>query len=146
MPDFLTPGLRAWPEAGADNAIRATPHQRVRTELAHLAAHHRLPAWGDRPARADHGLLGKVADSLAAYYDIAVGDHGQAIQAIAAEAPNSTTEDLARRLDISMASASEHATVLRQAGLTRSHRQHRTVRHRVRSERGLRWGGRPAAA
>jgi DNA-binding transcriptional ArsR family regulator len=246
VPDFLTPGTQAWPAAGAYDAIRATPRERVRSELARLAAHHRLPAWGNRLAQADAPVLGKVADSLAGYYDLAVGEYAPAIQAVLdadraaraetlafrgvdallrelhptiaweppflvlpcrgesvyrlagrgllisghyfcwprprvqlndsdtpvlvhpvtwdplhhpspgladrderadialsaalgrtrarvlltiAEAPNSTTAELARRLNISMASASEHATVLRQAGLTLSHRRHRTVRH-----------------
>lgn len=251
VPDFLTPGAQAWPEAGAYDVIRATPRGRVRTELARLAAHHRLPAWESRLAQGDDCcVLDTVADSLAAYYDLAVGDHAPAIQAVVdadraaraetlafrgvdallrelhptisweppflvlpsqqesvfqlqgrgllisghyfcwprprvqlndvdppvlihpvtwdplhqpspgltggdkrgdaalaavlgrtrarvllaiAEAPNSTTADLARRLDISMASASEHATVLRQAGLTHSHRQRRTVRHSTTS-------------
>lgn len=41
----------------------------------------------------------------------------------------STTGELARRADISAASASQHATVLRQAGLVSTHRQGNTVRH-----------------
>ncbi|WP_394296739.1 ArsR/SmtB family transcription factor [Nocardiopsis gilva] len=40
-----------------------------------------------------------------------------------------TTGELARRLDISMASASEHASLLRAAGLVASERQGNTVRH-----------------
>ncbi|MDW8806541.1 winged helix-turn-helix domain-containing protein [Streptomyces scabiei] len=41
----------------------------------------------------------------------------------------STTGELARRADISAASASQHATVLRQAGLISTRRQGNTVRH-----------------
>jgi DNA-binding transcriptional ArsR family regulator len=40
-----------------------------------------------------------------------------------------TTGELARRADISAASASQHATVLRKAGLISTSRQGNTVRH-----------------
>nr|WP_204008201.1 winged helix-turn-helix domain-containing protein [Virgisporangium aurantiacum] len=40
-----------------------------------------------------------------------------------------TTSELARRVGISAASASEHATVLREAGLITTHRHRNTVRH-----------------
>ncbi|MFF3699042.1 ArsR/SmtB family transcription factor [Streptomyces sp. NPDC002221] len=246
VPDFLMPCAHAWPEAGAYDAIRATPGARVRSELARLSAHHRLPEWGDRLARADDTALARVADGLAAYYDLAVAAHAPALQAVLdadraaraetlafhgvdallralhptitweppylvlpsrtdsvfqlqgrgllisghffcwprprvqlndcdapvlihpvawdplhqpapgltrngnradpalsavlgrtrarvlltiAETPHGSTADLARRLGISMASASEHATVLRRAGLTVSRRRDRTVRH-----------------
>ncbi|WP_052810069.1 ArsR/SmtB family transcription factor [Streptomonospora alba] len=56
---------------------------------------------------------------------------------LAAIADGCTTTELSRCLDISPASASEHATVLRSAGLIRSHRERNTVRHRV-TELGLR--------
>ncbi|WP_416906034.1 ArsR/SmtB family transcription factor [Micromonospora echinospora] len=42
-----------------------------------------------------------------------------------------STGDLARKLGISPASASEHATVLRDAGLVSTTRQGREVRHRL---------------
>ncbi|MGH3380833.1 MAG: ArsR/SmtB family transcription factor [Actinoallomurus sp.] len=44
-----------------------------------------------------------------------------------------TTGDIARRLGISMASASEHASLLRAAGLVVSERSGNTVRHRLTS-------------
>jgi DNA-binding transcriptional ArsR family regulator len=40
-----------------------------------------------------------------------------------------TTSELAQRVGISAASASEHATVLREAGLITTHRHRNTVRH-----------------
>lgn len=43
--------------------------------------------------------------------------------------PGLTTSELAQRADQSLASASEHATALRHAGLTTSHRDHNSVRH-----------------
>ncbi|MGW6459474.1 ArsR/SmtB family transcription factor, partial [Streptomyces sp. NPDC055078] len=48
-----------------------------------------------------------------------------------AEAENTTGNEIARRLDISPASASEHAAVLRDAGLIRSLRVRNTIRHAV---------------
>ncbi|NEA62795.1 winged helix-turn-helix domain-containing protein [Streptomyces sp. SID12488] len=246
VPDFLTPGNRAWPEAGAFDVIRATPRRRVRRELARLSGHHPLPVWGARLAESGDPHLGVLVDNLAAYYDAAVRSYAPAIRTVLdadralraetlaskgvdallhtlhpsitweppflilpsphestfrlqgrgliitghffcwpspraqlndtdmpvlvhpaswnplhqpapgtdssdtrtdrglaaalgrtrarvmlalAEAPHSSTAELARQLDISPASASEHATVLRQAGLTDSRRQHRTVRH-----------------
>ncbi|MER6915101.1 winged helix-turn-helix domain-containing protein [Streptomyces sp. NPDC000594] len=46
-----------------------------------------------------------------------------------ADAEHTTGHEIARRLDISPASASEHATVLRDAGLIRSLRVRNTIRH-----------------
>ncbi|WP_329013010.1 ArsR/SmtB family transcription factor [Streptomyces sp. NBC_00690] len=46
-----------------------------------------------------------------------------------ADAQDATGGEIARRLDISPASASEHATVLREAGLIRSLRVRNTIRH-----------------
>lgn len=46
-----------------------------------------------------------------------------------ADSENTTGNEIARRLDISPASASEHATVLRDAGLIRSLRVRNTIRH-----------------
>jgi DNA-binding transcriptional ArsR family regulator len=43
--------------------------------------------------------------------------------------PGLTTGELAQRADQSLASASEHATALRNAGLTTSHRDQGRVRH-----------------
>ncbi|MDX2548762.1 ArsR/SmtB family transcription factor [Streptomyces sp. WI04-05B] len=246
VPDFLTPVDRAWPEAGAFDAIRATPRLRVRRELARLSGHHPLPDWGGRLAEAGDPQLDVLVDDLEAYYDAAVRSFAPAIRTVLdadralraetlaskgvdaflhtlhpsvtwkppflvlpsrhestfrlqgrgliisghffcwpsprvqlndcdtpvlvhpaswdpahhsapgrgsldtridrglaaalgrtrarvllalAQAPHSSTAELARQLDISAASASEHATVLRQAGLTDSRRQQRTVRH-----------------
>ncbi|MFD0775700.1 ArsR/SmtB family transcription factor, partial [Streptomonospora algeriensis] len=56
---------------------------------------------------------------------------------LAAIADGCTTTELAQRLEISPASASEHATVLRGSGLVHSHRRRNTVWHRV-TELGLR--------
>jgi DNA-binding transcriptional ArsR family regulator len=42
-----------------------------------------------------------------------------------------TTTELARRLRISPGGASQHATVLREAGLVTSRRQRNTVRHSI---------------
>jgi DNA-binding transcriptional ArsR family regulator len=246
VPEFLTPGDRSWPEAGAFDVIRATPRLRVRRELARLSAHHPLPVRDGRLTEAGDSQLGVLTDELEAYYDAAVRSFTPAIRAVLdadraqhaetlafkgvdallhtlhpsitweppflilpsrhestfrlqgrgltiaghffcwpspraqlndtdspllaypaswdpvrqsapgadragtgteralaaalgrtrahvllalAKAPHSSTAELARQLDISAASASEHATVLRQAGLTESRRQQRTVRH-----------------
>jgi DNA-binding transcriptional ArsR family regulator len=43
--------------------------------------------------------------------------------------PGLTTGQLAQRADLSLASASEHATTLRNAGLVTSHRDHGSIRH-----------------
>ncbi|WP_075738682.1 ArsR/SmtB family transcription factor [Streptomyces acidiscabies] len=245
-PDFLTPGDRAWPEAGVFDVIRATPRARVHQELARLSHHHPLPVWAGRLAEAGDPCLGLLVDDLEAFYDAAVRPFAPAIRAVLdadraaraetlasrgvdallhtlhpsvtweppiltlpyrhdstlrlqgrglvvtghffcwpsprvqvndtdtpvlvhpaswdaaqqsapgadspgtrmdealaaalgrtrarvlwalARAPHSSTAELARQLGISMASASEHATVLRQAGLADSRRQQRTVRH-----------------
>ncbi|MFV5998703.1 ArsR/SmtB family transcription factor [Streptomyces sp. NPDC056231] len=72
-PDFLTPGPdRASPTTGAFDAIRATPRRRLAAELRRLSSHHRLPAWAQLLADGDRETLDAVADTLAAYYDIAV--------------------------------------------------------------------------
>jgi len=46
-----------------------------------------------------------------------------------ATAPGLTTAELSHRADVALATASEHATVLREAGLTTSHRDGNRVRH-----------------
>lgn len=56
------------------------------------------------------------------------------LQAVA-ERPGRTTSELARALSISVASASEHATVLRHAGLVRAQRHQNSVLHTL-TERG----------
>ncbi|WP_335934667.1 ArsR/SmtB family transcription factor [Streptomyces sp. PTD5-9] len=72
-PDFLTPGPdHASPATGAFDAIRATPRRRLTAELHRLSHHHRLPAWTQPLADGDRETLDAVADTLSAYYDIAV--------------------------------------------------------------------------
>jgi len=56
------------------------------------------------------------------------GTRSTVLHAIAA-APGLTTAQLAYRADVAMATASEHATVLREAGLIISHRDGNRVRH-----------------
>lgn len=51
------------------------------------------------------------------------------LDAIGARGPSTT--ELARQVDISIASASEHTTVLRQAGLVTSHRQQNRMLHQL---------------
>lgn len=46
-----------------------------------------------------------------------------------AAVPGLTTADLAHRVDVALATASEHATVLREAGLITTHRDGNRVRH-----------------
>jgi DNA-binding transcriptional ArsR family regulator len=54
---------------------------------------------------------------------------GHTRAAVLQAADGATTGDIARRLGISAAGASQHATVLRQAGLITSRRHSQTVRH-----------------
>ncbi|SCF20496.1 hypothetical protein GA0074695_4320 [Micromonospora viridifaciens] len=69
------------------------------------------------------------ADQMSALIDLVGRTRANALHSIGT-AP-CTTGELARRLAISLASASEHATVLRGAGLVFSVRQGRTVRHHL---------------
>ena len=58
---------------------------------------------------------------------------GTRAAALAAIGDGCSTTELARRIGISAAAASQHATVLRNAGLIASHRQRNTMLHSVTS-------------
>ena len=58
-----------------------------------------------------------------------LGSTRSVILHVIASVPGLTTAQLAHRADIAMATASEHATVLREAGLVTSHRDGNRVRH-----------------
>ncbi|MCO1598712.1 winged helix-turn-helix domain-containing protein [Micromonospora sp. RHAY321] len=77
-----------------------------------------VPADGTTPA-----VSGAVRDSLAAL----LGRTRAAV--LQASDDGCTTGEVARRLNISPAAASQHATVLRNAGLLVSHRDRNTVLH-----------------
>ncbi|RJO77581.1 ArsR family transcriptional regulator [Nocardia panacis] len=79
-------------------------------DLADLAA-----AWGPRPA--NEALVALLGRTRAA-----------ALEAVAA---GRTTSELARELGVSPATASEHATILRESGLIDSHRRRNAVRHEL---------------
>ncbi|MEU8265249.1 helix-turn-helix domain-containing protein [Micromonospora sp. NPDC048999] len=70
-----------------------------------------------------------AADRLTALVNLLGRTRAYALDSIAADP--CTTGELARRLAISAASASEHATVLRDAGLVTTTRQGRAVRHHL---------------
>ncbi|GAA2789511.1 winged helix-turn-helix domain-containing protein [Kitasatospora paracochleata] len=78
------------------------------------------PLTGTRPERETR--------SAAALRRLLGGTRATLLQTIAA-APGLTTSDLARRTDVALATASEHATVLREAGLITSRRDGSRVRH-----------------
>ncbi|MFG2217218.1 ArsR/SmtB family transcription factor [Streptomyces sp. NPDC048685] len=69
--------------------------------------------------------LSTVSDSLAAL----LGHTRAVVLWTIAHRPGCTTTELARHAGISPASASQHATVLRKAGLTRTTRHHNTALH-----------------
>ncbi|MCT2547733.1 helix-turn-helix transcriptional regulator [Streptomyces atratus] len=69
--------------------------------------------------------LSTVSDSLAAL----LGHTRAVVLWTVAHRPGCTTTELARHAGISPASASQHATVLRTAGLTRTTRHHNTALH-----------------
>jgi DNA-binding transcriptional ArsR family regulator len=72
VPDFLTPSAPAFPGTGVFEAIRATPRERLTTDVHRLSAHRRPPAWVRQMADGDREALDMVADTLAAYHDIAI--------------------------------------------------------------------------
>ncbi|MCX4744260.1 winged helix-turn-helix domain-containing protein [Kitasatospora sp. NBC_01287] len=74
------------------------------------------------------GSTRRQGDSVAAVGRLMGATRGTVLHTIAA-APGLTTAQLAQRADISLASASEHATVLREAGLVSSLRDGPRVRH-----------------
>ncbi|MFD5425035.1 ArsR family transcriptional regulator [Streptomyces sp. NPDC127084] len=82
VPDFLTPSGQASVEAGAIEAIRATPHRRVQDDLRRLVRHQRVPAAVGRLAAGDPETLDEVADALKGYHDVAVAPFAHRIQAI----------------------------------------------------------------
>jgi predicted transcriptional regulator len=67
---------------------------------------------------AGHGLRAKV-----------LGATRTTVLTAVAAAPGLTTAELANRARVSLASASAHATLLREAGLVISHRDRNRVRH-----------------
>ncbi|MFI6979102.1 hypothetical protein ACIBSV_10970 [Embleya sp. NPDC050154] len=72
VPDFLTPSAPAFPGTGVFEAIRATSRERLATDVQRLSSHRRPPAWVRQLADGDRDTLDKVADTLAAYHDIAI--------------------------------------------------------------------------
>lgn len=79
------------------------------------------------PARTPHRTGSTVAPHLAAL----LGRTRAAVLITIAEHPLCTTTQLAARTKISPASASEHATVLRKAGLTTLTRNRKQVQHSI---------------
>ncbi|MFD8317333.1 winged helix-turn-helix domain-containing protein [Kitasatospora purpeofusca] len=77
------------------------------------------------PLSCDASVSGNVSESLVAM----LGRTRSAVLQAVADTPGMTTSGLAERVRISVASASEHATVLRKAGLIASHRQRATTLH-----------------
>ncbi|WP_214318254.1 winged helix-turn-helix domain-containing protein [Nonomuraea sediminis] len=70
-----------------------------------------------------------VVDDAATSLESLLGRTRAAVLGAITAAPASTTTELARRLGISPGRASEHASVLRGAGLVTSHRHRNTVLH-----------------
>ncbi|MBF6065301.1 helix-turn-helix transcriptional regulator [Nocardia terpenica] len=111
----VVPSLFAWPDpvllkstVDADASPQlVVPVLRQPSDL--------VAAWGPRPGgEALVALLGRT--------------RAAALEAIAA---GCTTTELARRLGISPATASEHASILRRAGLVDSRRYRNTMQHEV---------------
>lgn len=114
-PDFLTPAEGVdGSEAGVEAMLR-TPKSRLTTELGKLNTKRRLPNWG---------------------HDLGAGNGATRARVLTA-ADGCTTTDLGARVGISAASASYHATILRNAGLLATKRIGSAVRH-TRSELGQR--------
>ncbi|MGW1412279.1 winged helix-turn-helix domain-containing protein [Streptomyces sp. NPDC002403] len=82
VPDFLTPGEQASPDAGAFEAIRATPRKRLAIDIDRLSTHQRPPTWVGQLADGHREALDAVADALSAYYDIAVTPFTDRIRAM----------------------------------------------------------------
>ncbi|WP_433300341.1 winged helix-turn-helix domain-containing protein [Actinoplanes sp. CA-030573] len=95
--------------------------------------------WDDGPAMLIYAVGLDPATALRLWRD--PGDDGDRAvasllgstraAALRAATDGCTTSELARRLNISPGGASQHATVLRQAGLITSHRHRNTVRHTI---------------
>ncbi|MFG3257252.1 ArsR/SmtB family transcription factor [Streptomyces sp. NPDC048172] len=79
------------------------------------------------PSVATATALGGVPQSLATV----LGRTRATVLWVIAEHPDCTTKELARHARIAPPSASEHATILRNAGLTSSTRHHNAVHHTV---------------
>ncbi|MYW01139.1 winged helix-turn-helix domain-containing protein [Streptomyces sp. SID3343] len=82
VPDFLTPSAPAFPGAGAFEAIRATPRERLTTDVRRLSAHRRPAAWVRQLADGDKEALDVVADTLAAYNDVAITPFADPMRAV----------------------------------------------------------------
>lgn len=93
VPDFLTPSAPAFPGTGVFEAIRATPRERLATDVQRLSSHRRPPVWVRQLADGDRDALNTVADTLAAYHDIAVTPFADRMRAV-------LDVDRARRIDI----------------------------------------------
>ncbi|MEV0244977.1 winged helix-turn-helix domain-containing protein [Nocardia sp. NPDC050712] len=111
----LVPALFVWPEpvllhSSVDETAPLTLIVPAIRDIADFAT-----AWGPRtPNEALNSLLGRTR--AAALQEIAEG---------------CSTTELARRLGVSPATASEHATILREAGLIASHRHRNAMRHQL---------------
>ncbi|WP_225726807.1 MULTISPECIES: winged helix-turn-helix domain-containing protein [unclassified Nocardia] len=111
----LIPSLFTWPRPLVLHSAvdRDAPKMLVipaLRDIADLAA-----AWGPRPANeALNALLGRT--------------RAAALQVIA---DGCSTSELARQLGVSPATASEHASILREAGLIESTRQRNAMRHEL---------------
>ncbi|MEU8896339.1 winged helix-turn-helix domain-containing protein [Nocardia sp. NPDC048505] len=111
----LVPALFVWPEpvllrSAIDESAPLTMIVPAIRDIGDFAA-----AWGPRtPNEALNALLGRTR--AAALQEIAEG---------------CSTTELARRLGVSPATASEHASILREAGLIDSRRERNAMRHRV---------------
>ncbi|WP_194815893.1 winged helix-turn-helix domain-containing protein [Nocardia sp. XZ_19_385] len=111
----LVPALFVWPEpvmlhSAVDETAPMTLIVPAIRDIADFAA-----AWGPRaPNDALNSLLGRT--------------RAAALQAIA---EGCSTTELARQLGVTPATASEHASILREAGLIESHRQRNAMRHQL---------------
>ncbi|MFG1791088.1 ArsR/SmtB family transcription factor [Nocardia sp. NPDC049149] len=112
---IIIPSLFAWPEpitlhSTVDDEMPLTLIVPVLRDIGDFAA-----VWGPRPTNeALTALLGRT--------------RAAALQVIA---EGCSTTELARRLGVSPATASEHASILREAGLVDSWRHRNAMRHEV---------------
>ncbi|MGY3676779.1 ArsR/SmtB family transcription factor [Streptomyces sp. TE33382] len=82
-----------------------------------------LPLFAASPT--DDGRTASAIDAVGA----ALGHTRAAVLSTIAEHPGCSTQQLAALVGIAKASASEHATTLRNTGLIDTHREHRTTAH-----------------
>ncbi|MEU9124168.1 winged helix-turn-helix domain-containing protein [Streptomyces sp. NPDC048506] len=81
FPDFLTPAEGLLGMADALGALRETPATRLHEELSRLSTATRpLPSWMRAMAEGDTRALGRLADVLQRYYEVAVAPYWSRVQ------------------------------------------------------------------